>query len=258
MTLGQAFLRKPRKGPFDAEQIRFLGALMPHLRRALHLRHLLRAAREQIDDLRSALDAMPGAVAIVDAAGMLLCANVAANRLFAARDGLVLEQGRISARRSIEAQALAAALRETARSAEGVPGRPPRSPRVVFVMRGRGRALGLVLAPLRPANALRLHADRHARVLVAFHDPDARLQLDPALIAQLHGFTEVEALLASALARGLTLAEFALERRCSEHTARTHLKRMLEKSGARRQADLVRVLLGSAALHLAARPVDAR
>lgn len=250
LTLGQAFMRKLPNGPFAPEDVQSLDALMPSLRRALHLRHLMLATRDAPGELRRTLDAMPGAVAVVDAAATLRCANAAAERLFAAGDGLVLDRGKISSSRSSEAQALAAALRATARSAEGSTGRTPRSPRVIMVARERARPLGIVLAPLRPVNALRRRCDRHARVLIAFHDPDARLCLDPALVAQLHGFTEVEALLAVALVRGLTLADFSHERSCSEHTARTHLKRMLEKSGARRQTDLVRMLLGSTAVHL--------
>lgn len=159
----------------------------------------------------------------------------------------------LAALRSNETQNLLASVRDAARFAEGAGPAAPADLRVVRVTREHKRPLGLVIAPLRPTNAVRTSAERSARVLVAVHDPDARLDLDPRLIARLHDFTDVEALLASALARGLTLAEFAEERGCSEHTARTHLKRMLEKSGTRRQADLVRVLLGSAALHLASR-----
>lgn len=51
------------------------------------------------------------------------------------------------------------------------------------------------------------------------------------------------------LAEGRTLAEFAEVRGCSEQTARTHLKRILDKTQTKRQADLVRVLLSGAALH---------
>ncbi|WP_434385964.1 LuxR C-terminal-related transcriptional regulator [Melittangium boletus] len=105
--------------------------------------------------------------------------------------------------------------------------------------------------PLRTRNELRERGDRRARVLAVFHDPDTVLRLDPGLIARLHGLTPTEALLAASLAQGLSLAEFAATRGCTEQTARTHLKRVLDKMGVRRQSELVRVLLGSAALHLA-------
>jgi DNA-binding CsgD family transcriptional regulator len=214
----------------------------------MQLRYLVGLARDELQDLRRTLDAMPGAVAVLHGDGSVLCSNAAAERLFAAGDGVRVEAKKLSTVRAREAQKLAATIRATAVLAEGVLD-PAESPRVVHIRRDRARPLGVVFAPLWASNALRL-GDPRARVLAAFHDPDAALTLDPALIAELHGFTEVEALLASALVRGLTLAEFAHERSCSEHTVRTHLKRVLEKSGARRQSDLVRVLLGSSALHL--------
>lgn len=252
LELGQAFLRRPVHGPFGPEHVQALEMLLPHLRRALQLRLLVASMRDELADLRRALDAVPGAVAIVDGNAKIVCANAAAERLLATRDGLASESGKLSAVRSVDAQRLAATVRETARFAEGASVGLP-STRVVRITRNDARPLGVVLAPLRPTSAVRQNADRAARVLVVIHDPEAKHRLDPALIAELHGFTEVEALLAAALARGLSLAEFAVERGCSEHTARTHLKRMLEKSGTHRQSDLVRVLLGSAALHLASR-----
>jgi DNA-binding CsgD family transcriptional regulator/PAS domain-containing protein len=247
--LAQAFLRTPQQGPFDADDARALSELLPHLRRALRLRHLSGFARDALHDLRRALDAMPGAVAVIDRAASILCANAAAERLFAAKDGVRVVARKLSATRAVDAENLTAAIRDTIGLADGVL-EAERSPRAVRIVRDRRRPLGVVFAPLRPTNLLRGRGDPRARVLAAFHDPEATADLSPALIAQLHGFTEAEAVLAAALARGLTLAEFARERGCSHHTVRTHLKRMLDKSGTRRQADLVRVLVGSSALHL--------
>lgn len=88
-----------------------------------------------------------------------------------------------------------------------------------------------------------------ARTLAVFHDPQARVRLPPELLMQIHALTPREAALASAVAEGHSLADFAEARGCTEETARTHLKRVLEKTGTHRQADLVRVLLSSAALH---------
>jgi DNA-binding CsgD family transcriptional regulator len=113
------------------------------------------------------------------------------------------------------------------------PGRPP---------------LWLLLYPLRARSSLR-QSSRGARVLAVFHDSEARVRLEPRLLVQLHGLTPTEAALASALAEGRTLSEFARARGCSEQTARTHLKHVLDKTGTRRQAELVRNLLASATLH---------
>lgn len=255
LLLAQSFLRSRKAGPFEQEQIRQLNALLPHLKRALHLRHLVGGLRNEVQDLRRALEAIPGAVAILAADGRLICANAAAARLFTLKDGIGLERQRVSALHPGESQRLAAAIKQAAGFGEGASARARRVPYdppiPVKLTRADKQPLGVVLSPLRPANPLRLSGDRNARVLALFHDPEEKLRLNPALIAQLHGLTETEALLASALAQGQTLADFAAERGSSEQTARTHMKRVLEKTGTHRQSDLVRVLLGSAALHLA-------
>ena len=66
---------------------------------------------------------------------------------------------------------------------------------------------------------------------------DTRLQLRL-------GLTFAEARVASRLARGADLATIAQDLRVSRETVRTHLKRIYCKTGARRQAALVALVLG--------------
>lgn len=66
LILAQAFLRGRGDGPFDAANADRMRALLPHLRRATRLRHLVRQMHELHDDVRLALDALPTAVAILD------------------------------------------------------------------------------------------------------------------------------------------------------------------------------------------------
>jgi DNA-binding CsgD family transcriptional regulator len=222
LLLAQAFLRQKRMGAFESGDVDAVRRLLPHLRRALHLRHLV-------------------------------CGNAAAEQLLAVGDGVRLDRQTVTALIPSEAQQMADAISRTTAFAEGTSCRHSQTPGTMALQltRRRGRPLGLVLMPLRPLSELREHGHRSARVLAVFHDPDTILRLDPGLIAQLHGLTNTEALLASALAQGHSLAQFAAARGCSEQTARTHLKRVLDKTGTRRQSNLVRVLLGSVTLHLA-------
>ena len=115
------------------------------------------------------------------------------------------------------------------------------------------RTIKLSFMPLRPRHALRRHGEGKARVLVVFHASDDAIKLSPELIAQLHGLTPTESILAAALAEGRTVTQYAAEKGCSELTARVHLKHILEKTGTHRQAELVGLLVSSAALHLVAR-----
>ena len=66
-------------------------------------------------------------------------------------------------------------------------------------------------------------------------------------ITTLFGFTNAEYELAQRLSQGMTLALAADELCISQHTARAQLKSVFAKAGVTRQADLVRLLIKSAA-----------
>jgi DNA-binding CsgD family transcriptional regulator len=67
---------------------------------------------------------------------------------------------------------------------------------------------------------------------------------------RLLGVTRAEAGLVATLAAGGTVEQHALQRGVSVGTVRGQLKQVLSKTGTHRQADLVRLALGSAATHL--------
>jgi DNA-binding CsgD family transcriptional regulator len=76
-------------------------------------------------------------------------------------------------------------------------------------------------------------------------DPRLPQQIDLENLAVLFEFTQAEASLAARLANGRTLHEAAVEVGVSMNTIRTHLKHALEKSGCRRQAELVALVIRS-------------
>jgi DNA-binding CsgD family transcriptional regulator len=58
-------------------------------------------------------------------------------------------------------------------------------------------------------------------------------------LRELFGLTEAEAALAQALQSGVTLAEYARQRALSLNTVYTHLRRLREKTGCNRMAELI-------------------
>ena len=60
------------------------------------------------------------------------------------------------------------------------------------------------------------------------------------LLEKLYDLTETEARVAAFLVTGRTMAEVATELGITLETARTHTKRILDKTGCHRQAELVR------------------
>jgi DNA-binding CsgD family transcriptional regulator len=78
---------------------------------------------------------------------------------------------------------------------------------------------------------------------VLIGDPDARLATPEQVVARLYGLTSSEARLAVAVASGDSLDGSAAAREISVSTVRQQMKQVFAKTGVRRQADLVRLLL---------------
>lgn len=251
VVLAQSFSRSQQQGGFGAPEVEKLTAWMPHLRRTMSLRHLVRTMQSEIDDLRGALDVLPSAVAVLDPSGKVICANESAEALFREPGGVSTERGRLTSSSLTERRELEAAIARTALFANASTRRPtsPATPPPLAVQLSSGEALSVVLFPLRPRNTIRVEGSRHVRILAVFYDPRRAIRLKPALLASLYGLTPTEAALAAALAQGRTIVECAMDRGCTEQTARTHLKRILDKVGVKRQSDLVRVLLTGMAMH---------
>jgi DNA-binding CsgD family transcriptional regulator len=83
--------------------------------------------------------------------------------------------------------------------------------------------------------------------LVALLIPEVEVgrQKSGHFLRDLYGLTQREADIAADLLQGHRVSDIARLRELSVNTVRTHLKRLLEKTGTTRQADLLRVLVAS-------------
>jgi DNA-binding CsgD family transcriptional regulator len=79
--------------------------------------------------------------------------------------------------------------------------------------------------------------------LVFVSDLDLPIRSRTSILQQLYGLSPTEARVAGALVQGLELREIAELRSITYETARFHLKRLMIKTGTRRQRDLIRLVL---------------
>jgi DNA-binding CsgD family transcriptional regulator len=108
----------------------------------------------------------------------------------------------------------------------------------------------VLLSPLHVAGALAATlastlagavAGQGALVLVA--DPQADRSAQGTELARVFGLTGAEARLLMGLVEGRSLQECAAAAGISVQTARSQLKRIFDKTGERRQSDLIRLVL---------------
>jgi DNA-binding CsgD family transcriptional regulator len=82
--------------------------------------------------------------------------------------------------------------------------------------------------------------------LVFVSDPETqRTQAD--VLRTLYGLTPAEATVASLLAEGKSVKEIADRTTVRENSVRIHLKKIFDKTGTKRQAELVKVVLSGPA-----------
>lgn len=227
--------RGPQHGPFEAADMELFGRLLPHLQRAVVIRHQLQGAKAGSAMRQAALDRLPTAVIVVARTGVVLAMNEAARQLVRLGDALVVRQGRLGCKHPMDEARLLGLAREAASAAarRGAGGGPVR------LSRDGGGAYAALAAPLAADQAV---AGAEPAALLLVTDPAAVPRTLGTMLIELYGFSQAEARLAVLLAQGRTLQEAADERGVGVETVRSQLRSLLAKSGVHRQADLVRLL----------------
>jgi DNA-binding CsgD family transcriptional regulator len=184
-------------------------------------------------------DHLPEGMLLADASARLCHANQVARLLLEAGDGLRLDrQGVLRAGTTAETVQL---HREIARSANPA---ADAAPLALTLHRREGqRPLQVLITPLPSGAMLRAC------------DPDRLPALASGPLRNFYGLTAAEAAVAQHVVRGEGLREVATRLGLTVATVKTHLQHVFDKTGTRRQAELVRLLLGGGLLiQEAARP----
>lgn len=225
--------RHLRAGPAGPREIAAMRLLAPHARRAVTIANLLETRTVAAESLADTLDRLSLGVGILGEGGRILHANAAARRMMA--DGLPIrsEGGRLAAARPEETAALRGAIALAARDEAELD-----ATGLGLKLTGREgeAALAHVLPLARRDRRQRLVPRATAAVFVARRDGAALPRLDG--FARAFGLSPAEARLLGRLVAGETPAEAALALGVTLATAKTHLARLLGKTGTARQADL--------------------
>lgn len=213
-------------------EARLLQALAPHLRQAIRLWVRLNEAEARFALIDQAGDAAPVAMVACDRERQVAWCNGEARAMLAGAGPLRLRDGVLACATRAQQERLEALI-------DG------RADRPLLVLDDDAGAMQVRACPPNSGQGAALVSGR--LMMLAITRPDAPSHYDPRDIAALFGLTPVEAALAAALSSGASVAEFAVQRGIAEGTARLHLKRILAKTGAARQSDLVRRVCRSVA-----------
>jgi DNA-binding CsgD family transcriptional regulator/PAS domain-containing protein len=230
-------------GGFSSEQRKLLEMLAPHLKRALRIFVNYAQAYRERAVYQTVIDRIGIGVALVDPKGIVMATNEVGQEIFKAGDGLTVSNGRLIARDPATARSLESFIHAGA-EAQTDPVHAHGQP--LAVMRENNPApLTVIVHPgpsVQPVNApLRRSA------IVVMRDPERRASVSAHVVGQLFGLTPAEATLATLLAQGADLDEAATELGIRRNTARSQLQSIFMKTNAKRQSELVRMILSSVA-----------
>jgi DNA-binding CsgD family transcriptional regulator/PAS domain-containing protein len=236
--------RHRRHGPVTDREIEIGMLLLPHLRRAVTISNVLDARAIERAHMAEALDALRCGVVLTNRDGDILHANRSAEHML--QDGGVLKGtgGTLSARTPAAAQELRKAIRLAA-------GNETLLGKTGLAISLSGPAAAPVLAHVLPMSGSELRTQlRPEAVAAVFVGASTATALELTAdetkdyLRRRFGLTAAEANVALEIVQGDGREAVADRLGISMTTVRTHLTHIFEKTGVRRQAELVRLLMG--------------
>lgn len=224
---------------FSEADKEFLGNLVPHLMQAVRIQERLETVQSRRRIVSGALERMGLGVFFLDNRGRVVELNPTARKIVEAKDGLTLDRRTLVA---LDAKA-ETSLQKMILGASGAElGGLVRPGGSLMLPREAGkRPLSLMVAPTGVTGLF--PASRAASVVVLVEEPTRAptAPLDAFTIS--YGLSRAEAALTSRLIAGFSVAQAASALGIQPSTARSQLKKVFVKTGARRQSDLVRRVL---------------
>jgi DNA-binding CsgD family transcriptional regulator/PAS domain-containing protein len=245
----QTVLMMPGKRVFDDTAQLLFAALSGHIARAVQFNIRLAQADQHLAASEQVLQSMPRAAFVLDAEARLLLANPAGEALLGAGGGLYLRDGHLSAHDPRAQQRLCALVRESLgwqlqANARSLPKQGGCAEGELLLPQAKQPARRLLVTPLPRARARASASPLLMPGLAAVLIIEAET-IEPSLsehLQQRFGLTPAEARLALEIAQGDGKNAAAERLGITFSTARTHLSRVFDKTGVRRQAELVRLV----------------
>jgi DNA-binding CsgD family transcriptional regulator len=235
-----AVTRHERQGRVDDEMRRRVGLLAPHFCRAFAIGKVIDLHKVEAATLADTLDGLAAGMFIVDADARIVHANASGRAMMTAGEVIMGKGGHLSPMDPQADQALrevfaAAHTGDDTVGAKGV---------AVPLHAGGGERWVAHVLPLT-SGARRKGGASYAAVAAVFVRK-AALDLPSPLetIANLYKLTPAELRVLMAIVEVGGVPEVAPVLGISETTVKTHLQRVFDKTGAKRQADLVKFVAG--------------
>lgn len=229
------------QGAFPMSLTREINRLVPHVRQALHLSRAFSVQQQENLSVMSAAQRAFMPFMLLNREGEVIYTCPRTDSVLDSQPAIAIRQGRLwvqcrQARQQLSREICRASIDPSYVS----------EPVLVF-RRGCPVPVRLLVEPLGMPDIPRFWTE-DAMVAVYLQDPQDHLDLDEGLMERLFGLTGAEARVGAGLALGKDIQAMADEAGVTVNTVRTQLKSVMAKTGTRRQAELVGLLLRSSAV----------
>lgn len=233
-------VHRPRDArDFGAKDLHFLDSVLPHLQRALEVRHKVQVSEDTARSGFSMFELMTCGVVALGPTGLISFSNSIGERLLRRADGLVAAAGRLKALVRHQDSRLQYLIQSAFAVSSNGGGRTPGGHTRIDRSQG-GFPYGVLVAP---APFMSPGAGQNSiAALVFVADPAEGGPFDMGALHDLFGFPRAEAELVSGLLSGMSLPDYSRRARISYNTARTLLARATARTGTRSQLELVLLL----------------
>ena len=230
--------RSKSKGPFAEREGLVYQTLQPHLQRALTLYAQLTQMESSVVGLETALDSFEHAVFGLNRKGKVIIANRRAETMVRNGDAIRLSNRMLLSVLPEQNRRLQASLADAVGT--GTSAGISSGTSLLIDRKSRENPLRVTVTPI-PSSLHGSSAQLAALVFVS--DPTSRPQSRAVTLRALYTLTPAEARVADLLLQGREMQEVANGLGLTLETARFHTKRVLSKTGTRRQTELMRLML---------------
>jgi DNA-binding CsgD family transcriptional regulator len=232
--------RHERDGLADDAARHLLRLIAPHLRRAVLIGKVIDLKKAEAATFVDTLDGVSAGIFLVDATGYIVHANATGRGILAANDILRSSTGRLVARDREVDEILHEAFQATERGDTAI---GTKGIAVPLIARDGERFIAHIL-PLTSGARRRAKLPITATAALFVHKAALETPSRPEAIAKAYKLTPTELRVLLTLVEVGGGPEVAEALGIADGTVKTHLSHLFQKTGAKHQADLVRLVAG--------------
>ncbi|MDN5000382.1 helix-turn-helix transcriptional regulator [Bradyrhizobium sp. GCM10027634] len=230
------FSQHESAGPIDDAQLGGLRLLTPHIRRAVTISNLFDLKAVEAATFSATVEALTVGVVLADEDAKIVHSNAAATAMLAAEDPIVVRQGRIAVQSVKTTNSLQSAIAQAAKDEAALGQKGIGIP----ILRASGDPLVIHVLPLQRGR-MRAGLIQRAAAALFVTSASGPPQMSHIALNQLYDLTPAEIRIFELICEGHTRDAISDLLGVSVATVKTHLLHVFEKTGSRRQVDLVRL-----------------